>query len=84
MTKDFYSTIEAGRILNISRVSVFNRIKTGKLKATKVGRNFVIPHAAILEALGQKVGHVKKAEIERAIDLAMRDYEETFRLLAKE
>jgi len=84
MTKEFYSSTEAARILNVSRTSVFQQIKLGKIKATKVGRNFIISHDSLLEALGKKVGSAKKGEIEHAIDMAMKDYERTFRKLSKE
>jgi len=84
MTKKFYSTTEAAVILNISRISVFRRIKLGKLKATKIGRNFVITHEDLLEALGEKIGPAKKAQIEKAIGRAMKDYKEVFQKLAKE
>ncbi|MBU0578287.1 helix-turn-helix domain-containing protein [Patescibacteria group bacterium] len=39
---DFISTAEAAKILGISRVSVFNKIKSGDIKAVKVGRNYII------------------------------------------
>lgn len=42
MNKDFYTTAELARILGISRVAVFKRIKNGSIKAQKLGRNFVI------------------------------------------
>lgn len=84
MKKDFYSTKEAAQILNISRVAVFNRIKNGKLKAVKVGRNFIVSHEELLEALGDKIGPAKKEQIERAISRAMKDYKEVFQRLAKE
>jgi len=84
MTKEFYSTTEVAHILNISRVSVFRQIKLGKIKAIKIGRNFIISYNDILEALGKSVGSAKKEEIERAIDKAMEDYEGTFRRLSKE
>ncbi len=84
MKKDFYSTAEVAQILNLSRVSVFNRIKKGKIKATKVGRNFIVTHDELLEALGDKIGPAKKAQIEKAINRAMKDYKEVFEKLAKE
>ena len=84
MTKGFYSSTEAARILNISRVAVFRQIKLGKIKAVKIGRNFIISHDAVLEALGKKIGNTKKEEIERAVDRAIKDYGKTFKLLAKE
>lgn len=84
MTKTFYSSVEAARILHISRVSVFRQIKLGKIKATKIGRNFVISHEDLMEALGHKIGPAKKEQIERAISRAMKDYKEVFERLAKE
>jgi len=41
-SKDFYTTIELAKILKISRIAVFNKIKRRKIKAQKMGRNFVI------------------------------------------
>lgn len=40
--KDFYTTAELAEILGISRVAVFKKIKSGNIKAKKIGRNFVI------------------------------------------
>jgi len=40
--KDFYTTAELAELLGVSRIAVFKRIKSGSIKATKVGRNFVI------------------------------------------
>jgi excisionase family DNA binding protein len=41
-SKEFYTTIELAKLLGISRIAVFNRIKKGDIKAQKMGRNFVI------------------------------------------
>jgi excisionase family DNA binding protein len=40
--KGFYTTTELAKILGVSRVAVFNKIKSGDIKAQKFGRNFVI------------------------------------------
>lgn len=40
--KDFFTTGELAKLLGISRVAVFKRIKNGSIKAKKIGRNFVI------------------------------------------
>ena len=84
MTKEYYSTAEVANIFRVSRITVFNWIKNGKIKAIKVGRNYVILHSSIVEKLGKTLGAEKKIEIEKSIDKAMKDYEQTFRLLAKE
>ncbi len=34
--------MEAAKILDISRIAVFQNIKAGKIKATQVGRNYII------------------------------------------
>ena len=68
MKKEFYSAPEAANIFKVSRMAVVNWIRTGKLKADKVGRNYVIPHASIVEKLGQTIGEEKKNDIERTIN----------------
>lgn len=83
MIKDFYSTSQVAQILKISRIEVFRRIKTEKLKAEKVGRNYIIPRSAVVEALGKEIGTQKKEEINQAIKRAIRDYGETFKRLGK-
>ena len=84
MPKEYYSTIEAANILRVSRITVFQWIKSKKIEATKVGRNYVISHSAVLEKLGKTIGTKKKKAVEVAIDKALKDYGKTFRLLGKE
>lgn len=40
--KNFYTTTELGKLLGISRISVFKRVKQGSIKAQKMGRDFII------------------------------------------
>jgi excisionase family DNA binding protein len=84
MIKEYYSTMEVAKIFRVSRIAVFKWAQEGKIQATKVGKNYIIPHFAVLEKLGKTIGAEKKEAIEKAIDRAMKDYEETFRLLGKE
>ena len=82
--EELYSTTEAANIFRVSRKTVFLWIKKEKLKATKVGRNFVIPHSSIIEKLGKTLGIEKKTEIEKTINKATKDYEQAFKMLGKE
>jgi len=84
MKKEFYSTIEAAKILRLSRIAVFRWVKNGKLKAIRVGRNYIIPHKDLLEALGKEIGTSKKLAIDKAVKKAMKDFKETFKLLGRE
>lgn len=79
-----YSTLEIANILHLSRIEVFRKIKAGKIKAEKVGRNYVIPHDSVEEILGETIGAHKKEEIEKVINRAMKEYGETFKRLSKE
>ncbi len=84
MKKRFYSTIEAAKILRISRIATFKQVKSGKIKATRVGKNYIIAHKDLTEALGQVVGPQNKQKIHRAVNKAIKHYRETFKLLGKE
>lgn len=82
--KEFITTTELAKILGISRIAVFNRIKRGQIKAIRVGRNFIIPKDSIPEILGQALSREKKREIESAVKKTVQEYAETLRLLGKE
>jgi len=84
MPKKYYSTTETARILRLSRITVFNRIKSGKIEAEKIGRNYIISHESLLEALGKSIGKDKKQNIDKALDKAIEQYGEVFKLLGKE
>ena len=84
MDKKMYSTSEVAKILHLSRVEVFRKIKSGKIPAEKVGRNYIVYYEDLLEALGKIIGSNKKEEIEEAIDKAVDEYGEVFKKLSKE
>ena len=67
-SKDFISTIEVAQILGISRIAVFKKIKSGEIKAQKVGRNFVVARQDILEIAGKIMGEKRKQEIESSVE----------------
>jgi excisionase family DNA binding protein len=82
--KEFITTTELAKILGISRIAVFNRIKRGQIRAIRVGRNFIIPKDSIPEILGRVLSQAKKREIESAVKKTVQEYAETLRLLGKE
>ncbi|MFA4937202.1 MAG: helix-turn-helix domain-containing protein [Patescibacteria group bacterium] len=84
MEKEYYSTIEAANILQVSRKTISQWVRRGKIKGVKIGRNYIIPRSAIPEKLGQTIGAENKIAVEGAVDKALIDYEKTFRLLGKE
>ena len=40
--KDFYTTPELAKVLGISRISVFKRVRQGSIKGQKIGRDFIV------------------------------------------
>lgn len=84
MNKDFLSTSELAGLLGVSRVAVFKKIKKGDIKATKVGRNFIINKKDLGEIFGEVLTQRRKKEIERAVKKTVREYGETLKLLGRE
>jgi excisionase family DNA binding protein len=84
MKNNTLSTIEVAKILGISRVAVFKKIKAGKIKARKVGRNFVISRSDLPQVSGKVLSEGKKRQIEKAVDKTISEYGETLKLLGRE
>ena len=82
--KEFITTAELAKILGISRIAVFKRIKRGQIKAIRVGRNFIIPKDSLPEVLGKILSEKNKREIETAVKKTVKEYGQTLRLLGNE
>ena len=82
--KELYSTTEVAKILNISRIAIFKKIKSGEMSAQRVGRNYVVPKETVIEMLGKAVGNHGKGEIEKAVAKALNEYGDVFKKLGKE
>ncbi len=83
MKKEFYTITEFAKILGISRVAIFNKIKKGEIKAERLGNMHAIPKEELDFALGKELSEDQKKEIDMAMDKAVKDYGETFELLGK-
>jgi excisionase family DNA binding protein len=84
MKKEFLSTIEVAKLLGISRIAVFKKVKNGEIKAQKVGRNFVIDKKDLPFLLGESLGNAQKEKIDKAVAKTISEYGETLKLLGKE
>lgn len=80
----YLTTAELAKLLNVSRVAVFKKIKSGKIKGFKIGRNYVIPSEEFMSAVGTFVSQEKKDEINEIVKKAVKEYGETLRLLGEE
>jgi excisionase family DNA binding protein len=82
--KNLISSSELAKILGVTRVTVFRRIKSGEIKAIKVGRNFVIDKKNLPGVLVKTLLPHNQREIDRGFDKLIKNYGETLRLLGKE
>jgi len=81
--KRFLTTGELAKILGLSRVAIYKKIKKGQIKAERVGRNFMIERKNLGSILGGKLTEKEKTEIEKAVRKTVKEYGETLRLLGE-
>ena len=80
-----YITIpQLAKMLNVSRVTAFRWVKSGKIKATKVGGTWIVDDPDILSTLSGELTEAQKKEIAEAVGKAVEQYGELFRLLSKQ
>lgn len=85
MEKSEYITIpELAKILGITRIAVYKRVKKGQIKAIKIGRNYAIPKKYISDILGRTLTEKAKKEIDSAVKKTVREYGDVLRLLGNE
>jgi excisionase family DNA binding protein len=81
MKKKYYSIPEYAKMVGVSRIAVYNKVKKGEIKAVKIGRNYAIPEEFVL---GKSLSIKDKEEIDKAIRKTVKDYGETLKLLGNE
>jgi len=80
-----YITIpQLAKLLGISRVAVYRRVRAGQIKAVRIGRAFAIPTAYVATILGKQLSADDKKRIDAAVRKTVREYGETLSLLAGE
>jgi excisionase family DNA binding protein len=85
MANEKYLTIpELAKLLGVSRIAIYNRVKKGQIPATKIGRTYVITDQTIANILGKEVTRKGKQRIDAAVRKAVREYGEVLKRLGKE
>ena len=75
---------ELAKLLGVSRVTIYKRVKEGQIPATKVGRMYVITDESVAEILGKRVTKKDKERINLAVDKTMREYGDVLKRLGNE
>lgn len=83
-SREYYSTSEAARVLGISRIAVFKKITRGEMRAQRVGRNYIIAANDLSPLRGNALHEHEKGVIKKAVQKAINEYNEMFKLLSHE
>ena len=80
-----YITIpQLAKVLGISRVTVYRKVKSGQIAAHKIGHAYVIADSEITKILNRELSSKDKKQIEKAVKKVVKQYGQTLRLLGDE
>lgn len=82
--KNYFTVKELADLLGVSRVTIFNRIKLGRIKAEKIGRNYIIYKKNLPDMLDTSLTSTDKEDIEKGVEKVLRDYGDTIKMLGRE
>jgi len=85
MVKQKYITIpELAKLLGLSRIEVYRKVKKGQIPAIKIGRNYAISDRDINYILGKEMSDKEKKRVDAAVRKTVREYGEVLKKLGKE
>jgi excisionase family DNA binding protein len=85
MINNKYITIpELAKLLGVSRIAIYNRVKKGQIPATKIGKTYIITDQTVANILGKKVTRRGKKLIDNAVHKTVQEYGEVLKKLSKE
>lgn len=85
MKEKKYITIpQLAKILGISRIAVYKKVKKGHIKAEKIGRAYLIPQENLKVILKEKLSEQDKSKIIEAVKKAVKEYGDVLKMLGNE
>ena len=85
MAIERYLTIpELAKLLGVSRIAIYNRVRKGEIPATRIGRTYAITDEAIANVLGRGTTRARKKRIDAAVRKTVQEYGEVLKQLGKE
>jgi len=85
MKKNQYLTIpQLAKILGITRIAVYKKVKKGQIKAIRIGRSYAIPKKYVIDILGKALKKEDKKDIDKAVKKTVAEYGEVLKLLGRE
>ena len=81
---EYISLAELAKILGISRIAVYKKVKKGDIKAIRIGRSYAVPRSFISSILGHELRKDEKDEIKAAVDRTVKEYGEVLKRLGSQ
>jgi excisionase family DNA binding protein len=81
---EYFSIAQFAKILGISRIAVYKKIKKGQIKAIRIGRSFAIPKKYVTDIVGKTLCEKDKKIIDEAVEKTFKEYGELLKLLGRE
>lgn len=83
-TQEYYTISQLAKILGLSRVTVFHRVKKGEIPSVRIGHIYGIPRSYVAEILGKNVSESTKRKIDAAVRKTVEEYGEVLKKLGRE
>ena len=83
-TNNYITIPQLAKLLGVSRIAIFKRVKKGQIPAVKIGKTYMITDKTVNEILGKEVSQKGKERIDSAVSRTVREYGELLKLLGKE
>lgn len=85
MKKEKYLTIpQLAKILGVTRIAVYKKVKKGEIKSIRIGRNFAIPIEEAENISGKTLSEEDKKIIDKAVNKTISEYGDVLKKLGRE
>jgi len=85
MENNKYITIpQMAKILGLSRIAVYKKVKKGEIEAIRIGRNYAIHKKSVANILGKDLKEKDKNEIDKAVKKTLEEYGDVLKRLGRE
>ncbi len=81
---EYVTVPELAKMLGLSRIAIFKKVKKGEIKAIKIGKTYGISRKHVESLLGKVLGEAQKKEIDLAVERTVREYGQTLKLLGND
>ena len=84
LTNEYLSISQFAKILGVSRIAIYKKIKKGQIEAIRIGRSFAIPKKYLTDITGKTLSEKDKKIIDEAVRKTFKEYGEVLKLLGRE